>query len=519
MNLNKYLNRLCLIFLISILIISCSNLKKYPPELFLHKSNFYHSRKLQFLDYNYYPLNPSILPKAKSISSKQKVLYGGLIWHNVSIQTDAGPLNLNIVEIDKKNKFLEFKVVQAHNSLVSQGETLSSMADRTNAIAGINGDYFHIGTTNEPVNMTIINENILRLPTDYAVLTVKKNGDIAIGKWQNKAKLSFQDGKFPITALNYSFPKPESLVLYTSDYGSITPKIDFPSSLVILKADPNIKNRYTVESLKYNISEIPIIKDKPILIGVGEKSSKWISDSFKENMGVIIDLYAESSEAFEMIKYAIGGGPILVKDGKIYNDDSSPSPNEKNELYPVVAAGIIKKSGKILFITVDGRQPKLSIGLTRPQFAELLKYLGCDDAIAFDSGGSATIVGHIPELNKIKPLNSPSDGSERPISNGLFVYSKAKPARPLSYDIEPKEINIPTNSKVPIAITSWDEYGTTYPIISKDVFIQVSPYTLGSIQENNFVSGFIQGSGHLIIKYNNFVKKIPITITNIENIK
>ena len=43
----------------------------------------------------------------------------------------------------------------AHDALTSSGETISSMAHRSGAIAGINADYFDIGNTNRPTNVVV----------------------------------------------------------------------------------------------------------------------------------------------------------------------------------------------------------------------------------------------------------------------------------------------------------------------------------------------------------------------------
>ena len=52
----------------------------------------------------------------------------------------------------------------ADDALISRGETVGSMARRTRAVAGINGDFFDIGNTNRPINMVVRNGALLQLP-------------------------------------------------------------------------------------------------------------------------------------------------------------------------------------------------------------------------------------------------------------------------------------------------------------------------------------------------------------------
>lgn len=69
----------------------------------------------------------------------------------------------------------------------------------------------------------------------------------------------------------------------------------------------------------------------------------------------------------------------------------------------------------LFFVVVDGRQPKLSIGMTYPEMAALARQYGCTDAAELDGGGSATLWA------SGKILNSPSDGQPRRIANALIL--------------------------------------------------------------------------------------------------
>ena len=69
-------------------------------------------------------------------------------------------------------------------------------------------------------------------------------------------------------------------------------------------------------------------------------------------------------------------------------------------------------------LVVDGRQKDLSIGMTLGELAEFMLKLGCTEAMNLDGGGSSTfwLDGKI--------MNSPSDGHERRIANGLILLQK-----------------------------------------------------------------------------------------------
>jgi exopolysaccharide biosynthesis protein len=76
------------------------------------------------------------------------------------------------------------------------------------------------------------------------------------------------------------------------------------------------------------------------------------------------------------------------------------------------------------FVEVDGRQPGVSIGMTYAQLATYMKNLGCDEALNLDGGGSSTLwmLGQV--------MNTPSEGDERGVANGLVLIQKNKTEHP-----------------------------------------------------------------------------------------
>ena len=73
--------------------------------------------------------------------------------------------------------------------------------------------------------------------------------------------------------------------------------------------------------------------------------------------------------------------------------------------------------GRMILVTVDGRQPGYSIGMTNFELAQALVRLGAVTGMALDSGGSATMAFDGTLLNR------PSE-PERPISTALlFQYT------------------------------------------------------------------------------------------------
>jgi hypothetical protein len=86
---------------------------------------------------------------------------------------------------------------------------------------------------------------------------------------------------------------------------------------------------------------------------------------------------------------------------------------------PRTLAGV-RADGTLLLVTVDGRAPDWSVGMTLREAARLMRSLGALDALNL-AGGSSTAMTVRGEL-----VNRPSDRVggrpvERRVSNGLFV--------------------------------------------------------------------------------------------------
>jgi Phosphodiester glycosidase len=110
------------------------------------------------------------------------------------------------------------------------------------------------------------------------------------------------------------------------------------------------------------------------------------------------------------------GRPAIDGAAEGVTDPRDPSFNYAwaRERQPRTIAGI-SRSGQLLLVTVDGRQPGYSDGATLVEEAALMRVLGAVSALNLDGGGSTTMVagGRL--------VNRPSDGAER--ADGDFVVA------------------------------------------------------------------------------------------------
>lgn len=129
---------------------------------------------------------------------------------------------------------------------------------------------------------------------------------------------------------------------------------------------------------------------------------------------------ADSDPNWSSVTDAIGGGPSLLTAGTIdirddeegFDAGSGIGVNVRN---PRTALGWNTTTQQVWLVTVDGRQSNWSVGMTLNELAQLLQDIGADRGMNYDGGGSTTAVANG------SVINSPSDGSERPVMTAWLV--------------------------------------------------------------------------------------------------
>jgi exopolysaccharide biosynthesis protein len=121
------------------------------------------------------------------------------------------------------------------------------------------------------------------------------------------------------------------------------------------------------------------------------------------------------------LRQIVSGSQIIVTNGRALDYTSRFATNRN----PRTAAGIDRTGTKLILMVVDGRQPKLSIGMTLHELAREMVRQGAYNAINLDGGGSSTMVYRNPKTHALKVVNSPSDTKERAVAEALGITVRA----------------------------------------------------------------------------------------------
>ena len=250
----------------------------------------------------------------------------------------------------------------------------------------------------------------------------------------------------------------DSQSLETATPAEGTREVDEVTGSLVLTDQLTVGGRLvcTVDQVLESEKSIQIPQGKLVLT-VNKQNNQWLLDqvsALKPGDQVSIDVTAADTRWNDVVT-AIGGYYKIVTNGQV-------GPQTDSTANPRTAIGI-KADGSVLFYAIDGRQSGYSIGATLTQVAQRLIELGCVEAVALDGGGSTTMGATLPDASAMSILGSPSDGSLRAVSNGIFLVSELEPNGVLDhYYVTPYDSVVLSGAQVALKATPVDENGYAF---------------------------------------------------------
>jgi hypothetical protein len=303
---------------------------------------------------------------------------------------------------------------------IAGAESVSSLAARHGALAAVNGGYFR--TTGiyrgEPAGAYVAGGRVLSEPNatrmEIAVSNAGGGTRVAFAQLDVRMRAAAEGAAGrPIDGINRPREKGE-LVLFTPEFHATT--LTPPGGLEIIVSSGRVSD------IRDGTGGAAIPKDGYVLSADGA-ARDWARAGFTVGRRVELEVETAARPAFPFEpEWVVGAGPLLVRDGAPLGAEQADAEGFAFDFgrgrHPRTALGV-RGDGAILLVTVDGRQPQKSVGMTLPELAGLMAGLGCRDAINLDGGGSTTmVVGG-------KVVNNPSDAAgERPVSDAWLVHPR-----------------------------------------------------------------------------------------------
>lgn len=298
------------------------------------------------------------------------------------------PAIINIITVNP-NKNLSIKPTYGDYYL-NTVKSVKDFVSEENAIVGVNASFFKpdIGA---PLGVSVIDGEILTGPIyNRVVFGITENNKFLMDKLDITGKIKI--GKnLDLKMINYNQPifSKNGYTVFTDRWGEKTPPLSEEYCHVIV-----INNK--IELIKQ--SSVPIPEGGYVLVGPRSLIRGKVDRGYK----VSYELKLDPCD-WDNIKYAVGGGPYLVKKGKVFVDRQKFTNKFLWKKEPRTAIGYTK-SGTLILVTVDGRKDKISEGATMPELARIMSELGAYNAMNLDGGSSTQMVynGNLVNLPTVK---------------------------------------------------------------------------------------------------------------------
>ncbi|MFE7777094.1 phosphodiester glycosidase family protein [Streptomyces sp. NPDC057445] len=365
----------------------------------------------------------------------------GVRYRQFGIAASKGPARAHLLSVDLRNPRVSLGLL--HPGAVGARASVSSLADGRGAVGAVNGDFFNISETQHPgveatgapvgpviadgVQLKAAVPNGQRfgpaLPPGTStrdVLGVDDEGRARLGRLALDGAVLTPQGKLPLGGLNqYALPV-GSVGTFTSDWGVVS-RLRATCGTDTDRAAPCSTDTYEVTVRDGRVVEVAaapgrgaIARGSEVLVGREAGAAALRKLSVGDRVTVRHRLVESRSRA--AYRFALGGFPVLRS--------GAPLPGLDDATAAVrTAAGIADGGARLLLLVLDGA-PEFRTGLTVAEVAEVMRDAGAVDAFGLDGGGSSTLVAREPGASAVTVRNHPSGGSERPVPNGIGVFSR-----------------------------------------------------------------------------------------------
>jgi len=335
-----------------------------------------------------------------------------------------GPVAAYLLRLDLERVKIEAAL---SNEEVMDAERVDSIARRRQAIAAVNAGFFNV-KNGEPVGLLkvageLVGDNTL---TRGAVAVHTPAGarqqlffDQAAAKMEARFEVDAQAVTVAVDGVD-TIRERGKLMLYTPLYHANTDTAANGTEWV-LSGSP-----LKVIEIRKDLGKTPIPRDG-VVLSFGGLAPPAPLDRLLPGTEVKLAtnwkiLNGTPPERFEEARDILNGAGLLFRDGVAmanwHTTEGLQAATFVDVRHPRTLMGMDQR-GYLWLITIDGRQPNYSVGMTFKELMALCGRLNLTDALNLDGGGSTTMVvgGEV--------VNKPSDATgPRPVSDAIVVKSR-----------------------------------------------------------------------------------------------
>jgi Phosphodiester glycosidase len=352
---------------------------------------------------------------AQAISSR--TIAPGVTY--TAINDPAGPWRIHVVSVEPGHA--SSVDVALANDVLPGWEKVSSMAKRHGAVAAINADF--ATESGRPVHAFAEDGRLIQtsLAPGLNFSVNAQETETRVNRPSVRVRLVGPQGtQTRIGRVNAGLPGPHRLALSTRA-GSWLERPPARACSARLYRFKRFGFTFTglYTRARYRVGKV-VCRRKPLSRRGGAVVSARLDGSKTDRVGSLNkgdSVFVDWTLGRRGVLDTLGGNTRLVRRSKNVAPNGSGYPYTRNP-----RTGVGKTAaGKVLLVTVDGRQPGCSVGMTFVEFGRLFIRLGASDAMNLDGGGSTEMVVN----GEVK--NRPSGGHERPQPNALLVLPRPDP--------------------------------------------------------------------------------------------
>lgn len=392
-----------------------------------------------------------------------------------------GPWQIRVVTVAPG---AQVDVRTEHGTDVSTSQTVKQMANASGALAAVNGTEFDIASPNNadfmgyegvPQGLYVRNNVLLGAPNNgrTALLLKAAGGGHRITETTSRTWASVPgkgerdvdgvnrvagqilgcggvggdfresaNGPQPWTApvRNGTCYDPDEIVVFRPEWGASTPE-PAPKWAGTPVTEAVLNGNWEVLSVRNARGPVPA--GGRVLQGIG-RGGAWLGSltpgdkvtprtTITDPEGALV-----TSPTFSAVA---GGTPALLRDGQIMINPAANGMAHASCVLPAPANGCrpsgvltsrhartlagLSADGHLMLVTIDGRNPGYSVGVTLPEAAQVMRWLGASDAVGLGSGGDTTLVVGGSLYNR--PWDEWEDTAlrERRLSNAVVVVPRS----------------------------------------------------------------------------------------------
>lgn len=359
-------------------------------------------------------------------SATSTLLMPGVTYTRQVDFTSRGPIVLDVLTAPKPDGHLYSLAPALSNDHLLGRESLAGLDSRVAAGAttvAIDGDYFN-HVSGAPSGLLMQNGVLESAPSlDRSSLGIAADGTLTTahvsfgGIWQGSGL------RRPL--LLNTPAKTGKFSLYTPVYGTTTPRESGVVEAVIGTLPPARLETPLDGTVTQVTAGGPthIPPGGAVLVARGAPSIAQLKAEAR--VGQHVEAMLSLSPDWSGLAGAIGGGPLLVRNGKpIFHAGESFESRQLNNRKARGAIGQLA-DGRVVLVTVEGTMPAYSIGMSNYELAVELSQLGAVTAYGLDSGSAAGLAFDG------KLLTRPSTGTSPKVADALVLsYSGVYAAPP-----------------------------------------------------------------------------------------